>query len=224
MKFQSISAALLLALGLLQMAADLGGIDGLKGLAAATSASPAPKVFSAVRGWETYSSRFYLEWVNGEGEQVSLELTPEIYQRLEGPYVRRNVYGAALAYGPILSTDARTVAMYQAVMRFALALWIDERVPAAFPWGTLAVNVSGCFLIGLLATVADEHRILPPAARLFLVAGVLGGFTTFSTFGLEAWRLVEDSLSGAALIYVSASLVGTLVAVVLGVLIGRALA
>jgi CrcB protein len=111
-----------------------------------------------------------------------------------------------------------------AVLRFALALWVDERVPAAFPWGTLAVNVTGCFAIGLIATFADEHRVLTPAARLFLIAGVLGGFTTFSTFGLETWRLVEDGLSTAALLNVTVSLAGTLAAVVLGVLIGRSLA
>ena len=110
-----------------------------------------------------------------------------------------------------------------AVLRFALALWVDERAPAAFPWGTLAVNVTGCFLIGLLATLADEHRLLPPAARLFLVAGLLGGFTTFSTFGLETWRLVEDSLGTTALLYVVGSLAGTLSSVVLGVVLGRAL-
>ncbi len=111
-----------------------------------------------------------------------------------------------------------------AVLRFALALWVDERAPVAFPWGTLVVNVTGCFVIGLVATFADEHRVLPPSARLFLVAGVLGGFTTFSTFGLETWRLVEDGLTLAALLNVGASLAATLSAVVLGVVTGRALA
>jgi CrcB protein len=110
------------------------------------------------------------------------------------------------------------------MLRFALALWVDQRVPAAFPWGTLVVNVTGCFAIGLLATVADEHRLLTPAARLFLVAGVLGGFTTFSTFGLETWRLVEDGLSGLAIGNAAASLLAGLAAVVLGVLAGRSLA
>ena len=110
-----------------------------------------------------------------------------------------------------------------AVLRFALALWVDERVPAAFPWGTLVVNVTGCFVIGLIATFADEHRVLAPSARLFIVAGLLGGFTTFSTFGLETWRLVEDGLTLTAVWNVAASLTATLTAVVLGVLSGRAL-
>jgi CrcB protein len=113
---------------------------------------------------------------------------------------------------------------FGAMLRFAVALWVDERAQVSFPWGTLVVNVVGCFLIGLIATFADEHRALSPAARLFLVAGVLGGFTTFSTFGLETWRLVEEGLSGLALSNAAANLGGSLAAVVGGVLAGRALA
>jgi len=110
-----------------------------------------------------------------------------------------------------------------ATLRFALASWVDERVPAAFPWGTLAVNAAGCFAIGLLATWADEHHWLTPGARLFAVAGVLGGFTTFSTFGLETWSLVEDRLPWLALANVAASVGVGLVAVILGVVIAREL-
>jgi CrcB protein len=111
-----------------------------------------------------------------------------------------------------------------AMLRFALALWVDERAQVAFPWGTLAVNAAGCFSIGLIATFADEHGVLSPALRLFLVAGLLGGFTTFSTFGLETWRLVEDGLATTALVNVAASLTASLTAVVLGVILGRTLA
>ncbi len=91
----------------------------------------------------------------------------------------------------------------------------------SFPWGTLAVTVVGCFLIGLLATLADEHRLLTPLLRLFLIAGVLGGFTTFSTFGLETWRLAEEGLSSIALGNVVASVGATLVAIAAGVFLGR---
>ncbi len=111
-----------------------------------------------------------------------------------------------------------------AMLRFAVALWVDERAQVAFPWGTLIVNAGGCFLIGLIATFADEHRVLSPAARLFLVAGLLGGFTTFSTFGLETWRLVEDGLSTTALANIAASLTATFSSLVLGVVLGRTLA
>jgi hypothetical protein len=116
------AAVFLVAVGLLQMAGDVveHGLHArvgraVKGVAAATAAAPAPKVFSAVRGLETYSTRFFLEWQDVEGKSCSLELTPAVYARLRGPYNRRNVYGAALAYGPVLPAELR-----DPVMRYAL--------------------------------------------------------------------------------------------------------
>jgi hypothetical protein len=97
-------------LGLAQMAGDLTGIVPLKAVAAATMASPAPKVFSAVRGLETYSTRFYLEWDGGRAE-----LTPQLYSRMRGPYNRRNVYGAALAYAPVIPAALRDPVMRSAL-------------------------------------------------------------------------------------------------------------
>ncbi len=104
------AAALLLILGLAQMAGDLTGMRALKGIAAATGASPAPKVFSAVQGLETYSTRFYLDLGHAR-----VELTPELYSRMRGPYNRRNVYGAALAYGPVLPPALRDPVMTHAL-------------------------------------------------------------------------------------------------------------
>jgi hypothetical protein len=115
-----VIAAFLVLLGIAQMAGDLAGSAGLKAAAAATSASPAPKVFSAVRGLETYSTRFYIEWDDTQGGHHSTLITPAIYQRLEGPYNRRNVYGAVLAFGPVLASDARTLPMFQSVSRYAV--------------------------------------------------------------------------------------------------------
>jgi hypothetical protein len=97
-----LAAVALCALGLAQMAGDLAGVAPLRGIAAATGASPAPKVFSAVQGLETYSTRFYIE---GGGERF--ELTPELASRMRGPYNRRNVYGAALAYAPVIPPALR---------------------------------------------------------------------------------------------------------------------
>ena len=110
----------LLVLGLLQMAGDLAGVPALKGIGAASGASPAPKVFSAVRGLETYSTHFFMEWTDGAGEPQRAELTAELYSNVRGPYNRRNVYGAALAYGPVLSIDERTRPLYEAVISYAL--------------------------------------------------------------------------------------------------------
>ena len=81
------------------------------------------------------------------------------------------------------------------MLRYAVGLWVETRTGPGFPWGTFAVNASGCFLIGVLATLADEHAWITPAARLALVTGFLGGFTTFSTFGLETWVRVHISLA-----------------------------
>ena len=71
-------AIILLVIGLLTMVGDLAGLDLLKGIGVATAASPAPKVFSAVRGYETYSTRFYLEWTNREGNKRTLAITPQL--------------------------------------------------------------------------------------------------------------------------------------------------
>jgi hypothetical protein len=113
-------AALLLVVGCAQMVADVLGLGAVKGLAAATMIAPAPKVFSSVRGLETYSTRFFLEWTDKGGEARSLEMTPELAQRVRGPYHRRNVYGAALAYGPVLADDPKTRPMLAAVLDYAL--------------------------------------------------------------------------------------------------------
>ncbi|MCI0351689.1 MAG: hypothetical protein L0Z53_19895 [Acidobacteriales bacterium] len=113
-------AAFLVLLGIAQMVGDLAGLAPLKGVAAATGASPAPKVFSTVRGLETYSTRFYIEWTDARGAEHSKLITPAIYQRLAGPYNRRNVYGAVLAYGPVLVSDARSLPMFQSVSRYAM--------------------------------------------------------------------------------------------------------
>ena len=114
------AAAFLLVLGLLQMAGDLLRLPALKGIGAATAASPAPKVFSAVRGLETYSTRFTIEWTDRGGASHRLLLTPELYARLKGPYNRRNVYGAVVSYGPVLAADPKTRPLFRSVAAYAL--------------------------------------------------------------------------------------------------------
>jgi fluoride exporter len=79
--------------------------------------------------------------------------------------------------------------------------------PGAFPYGTLAINVLGSFLIGAVAEVYALRSGLPPAWRLFLTTGILGGFTTFSAFSLETVALYERGAVTAALAYVGASVV-----------------
>ncbi len=102
------------------MAGDVLRLPAIKALAAATAASPAPKVFSAVRGLETYSTRFFIEWTDKTGHFESLEITPEGTRGLRGPYNRRNVYGAVLAYGPIMQSDTALQPMFNSVSHYAL--------------------------------------------------------------------------------------------------------
>ena len=114
------SGALLLTLGLAQMSAAALGSPQLEGLAAATGASPAPKVFTTARGLETYSSTFLLEWHDAAGLPHTLTLTPSRYASLRGPYMRRNAYGAVVAYGPVLAASEATRPLHRAVARHAL--------------------------------------------------------------------------------------------------------
>ncbi len=152
-------ALLLLALGLLQMAGDLLGVPAAKGLGAVSMASPAPRVFSAVRGLETYSTRFYLEWRTTGGEFASLELTPTVAARLRGPYNRRNVYGAALAYGPLLASDPRTKPMLASVLRRALG----GELPLLQELGVDPASVAGDVHVRYEAVPGSDLGTLPAA-------------------------------------------------------------
>ncbi len=79
------------------------------------------------------------------------------------------------------------------VGRFVISGFFNRLSPAlAFPIGTLAVNLLGCFLIGLLHGWAESRNILGTDTRIFLFIGVLGGFTTYSTFGFESLALLKD--------------------------------
>jgi CrcB protein len=107
--------------------------------------------------------------------------------------------------------------------RYWLATVIDAKlVQSRFPWATLAINVSGAFVLGLLATMMA--RLTPHhGARLFWLVGFLGGYTTFSTFALEAHKLADAGSTSRSTAYLAVSVVGGLVAVTLGILLGRAI-
>jgi fluoride exporter len=94
---------------------------------------------------------------------------------------------------------------------------------AAFPWGTLAINVIGCFGIGLLAELSEARGFLRPEMRGFLMVGILGGFTTFSAFANETVNAVRDAAMGIALLNVLASVGLGLVSVWAGRMIAHAI-
>lgn len=90
-------------------------------------------------------------------------------------------------------------------MRYALGTWIMAQYAGRFPLGTFVINVIGSFLVGLLMTVFTERINPHPYWRLFLVVGVLGGFTTFSSFEYETYQALRDGAFQMALFYVAGS-------------------
>lgn len=85
------------------------------------------------------------------------------------------------------------------VARFKLSGWVLHQTPNwRFPAGTFAVNVIGCLIAGLLAGLAVKQDVFTPEARVFLFTGLLGGFTTFSAFGLETLLLLKRGEAGVA--------------------------
>ena len=94
-----------------------------------------------------------------------------------------------------------------AVLRYVVGGWVHEVLNnASFPYGTLVVNVAGCVLIGFLSGLAESRSVFGPEARLFLFIGVLGGFTTFSSFAYETFSLARDAENLAAAMNVFAQL------------------
>jgi CrcB protein len=93
----------------------------------------------------------------------------------------------------------------------------------AFPYGTLLVNVTGCFLIGLVYRYGADSAVLSPEVRALLAIGFCGGYTTFSTFSYETIRLLEDGQLARAGTYVALSVVLSLAAALAGVAAGREL-
>ncbi len=90
----------------------------------------------------------------------------------------------------------------------------------AFPWGTMGVNLLGCFLLGVIIALVEERGLLGPEARSLLAVGFLGAMTTFSTFVYESYGLLRDGASLLCLGYVAASLLGGLAAFLLGRVLG----
>ena len=109
-----------------------------------------------------------------------------------------------------------------AAARYGVAQWTGHRWGWAFPWGTLAVNVTGSLAIGLLMPLL-LGRGPDPALRVFLVTGFLGGYTTFSAFSVETLALVEARRWDAAALYILGNVLLSLLACGLGLGLGRLL-
>lgn len=106
------------------------------------------------------------------------------------------------------------------ILRYVIAGLVQSAFrDSAFPYGTLIVNVTGCFVIGCVSQLVESHQAFGPGARAFLVVGILGGYTTFSTFGNETVNLLREGQRLAAGLNIGAHLALALSAVWLGRLV-----
>ena len=105
------------------------------------------------------------------------------------------------------------------VSRFLLQQFIQRRVESVFPYGTLVVNLVGCFVIGIIIGLADKGNLMSPQARIFWATGICGGFTTFSSFISENYNMLRGGELLSTFIYLSVSIVVGLMAAGLGILL-----
>lgn len=108
-------------------------------------------------------------------------------------------------------------------MRYLVSSWFIARLGPEFPWGTFTINVSGSFAIGVVLQLAATRAGLNPYVRLFLATGILGGYTTFSTFAYETYALGASNLVLQSLGYAAGSVLVGIAAAYLGITLVRAL-
>lgn len=109
------------------------------------------------------------------------------------------------------------------VARYLVGVWGVKLAGPNFPWGTITVNVVGAFLIGLMVEMVARRFDASSEVRVFIVTGIIGGFTTWSSFTLDAVVLFERGDMGLAAVYLLASLVVSFAAIFAGLALGRAL-
>jgi len=110
-----------------------------------------------------------------------------------------------------------------ALARYGLSGAVHRFASPYFPWGTFVVNVAGCLVFGFIAGLTDERLTIDQTTRAFLLVGVLGAFTTFSTFSFETVELLRNGETAAALMNAGGQLLLGLGAMFGGFLVGKAL-
>jgi len=110
---------------------------------------------------------------------------------------------------------------FGASARYLLDRLIEQHTESVFPWSTFTINATGCFVIGVVIEQLVDRHHLPAWARVGIVVGVLGGYTTFSTFSQEIFSLLESNDVAIALAYAGASVGVGVLAVYAGTLLGR---
>jgi CrcB protein len=109
------------------------------------------------------------------------------------------------------------------VGRFLLQQFVQRRVESTFPYGTLVVNLLGCFVIGVVVGLADKGNLMSPQTRIFWATGICGGFTTFSSFINENHSMLLDGELLSTFAYITISIVAGLTATALGLFLIKSL-
>lgn len=109
------------------------------------------------------------------------------------------------------------------LLRYWLSGLVARRFGETFPWGTMAVNLIGCFVTGAVFYLSEERFLINPAARTVIMIGLLGGFTTFSSYGLQTFTLLRDGEVGLATLNIAVSNVAGLLMVWAGYVLSKAL-
>lgn len=109
------------------------------------------------------------------------------------------------------------------VGRYLTHQGIIKIFPVIFPYGTFAVNIAGCFLIGIFYALSDRGNAITPEWRFFLTTGFCGGYTTFSTFSYESYNLIRDEQYLFLSLYIGLSVVIGIMATFLGIVLIRSL-
>ena len=110
------------------------------------------------------------------------------------------------------------------VLRYLVTLVVTQRYGPGFPWSTFVINITGSLVIGIVAELSQTRSVaLSPVTRLFLMTGILGGFTTFSTFSLDIVTLAGERAILLALLYAGGSVALGFAAAYVGIVLVRAL-
>jgi CrcB protein len=113
--------------------------------------------------------------------------------------------------------------LFGTLLRYSLSGLVARQYGETFPWGTMAVNLIGCFLAGGIFYVTEERFLVNPTLRTVILIGLLGGFTTFSSYGLQTFALLRDGEFGLAILNIAASNLLGLVMVWAGYVFSKAL-
>lgn len=108
------------------------------------------------------------------------------------------------------------------ISRYLLASYVDKQLNSLFPYGTFAVNVTGCLILGMIYSLAEKHQIVTAEMRFLLATGFCGSFTTFSTFSYDNQLLFQQQQWGQLSLYIVGSVLVGLLATFGGIALGRA--